>query len=321
MRSFPRRSLPIASAILLALSLAPLPAADIPGSSDVLASRGTSEITEAEVDARMREIPEQQRAGFIDNAERIDTMLNQMLLIEQMATEARKLGLDKTEDFKAARRLAEDRQLSIAFQEHQFKSAPAFDAETLAAEAYAASPKDFVIGDSIDVRHVLIKTDCRSPGAAKALAEQIRERALKGESVEELARKYSEDDSSAAEGGLFRNIGRGKTVKPFEDAAFAMTQAGELSPVIETPYGYHFIEMVEHRAGRPAKFEEIREGLVAQLEQRHKARFLKEQNDRLFNEPLEGNPERLQALRKRYGSADVTPDTDSVPAPMMRTKQ
>lgn len=309
------RSLPIAAAVVLALGLAPLQAEEIPGTSDVLASRGTSEITESEVDARMREVPEQQRAGFIDNAERIDAMLNQMLLIEQMAAEARKLGLDRTEEFKALRKLSEDRHLSIAFQEHQYKNAPKFDAEALAAEAYAASPKDFVIGDSLDVRHILVKTDCRSPAAAKALAEQLRERALKGETVEDLARKYSEDDSSAAEGGLFRNVGRGKTVKSFEDAAFAMHTAGELSPVIETEHGYHVIELVEHRPGRPAKFEEIREGLVAQLEQRHKARFLKDQSDRLFNLPLEGNPERLQALRSRYGKTDATRDASAVPAP------
>lgn len=315
MRNSPVVSLLYALVAPLVLSLAPLAAAEIPATSDVLASRGASDITETEVDARMREIPEQQRAGFIDNAERIDSMLNQMLLIEQMAAEARKLGLDKSEKFKQARKLAEDRQLSIAFQEHLFESAPKFDATALAEEAFAASPKDFVIGDSIDVRHVLIKTECRSPQAAKALAEQLRERALKGESVAELARKYSEDDGSAAEGGLFRNVGRGKTVKPFEDAAFAMIKAGELSPVVETSHGYHVIEMVEHRAGRPAKLDEIREGLVAQMQQRHQARYLKEQSDRLFNLPLEGNPERLQALRTRYGNASVEPSADAVPAP------
>ncbi len=316
----PRIAFALLATLLTAL---PLESADIASTSDVLAKRGGAEITEAEVDARMQEIPEQQRAGFIDSGERIDTLLNQMLLVEQMAAEARRLGLDKTDKFRAARKLAEDRDLALFYQQHLFENAPKFDAETLAAEAFAASPKDFLIGDVVDVRHVLIKTDCRAPGTAKALAEKLRERAMRGESVADLARKYSEDDASSAEGGLFRNVPRGKTVKAFEDAAFAMHTPGELSPVIETPYGYHFIEMVEHRTGRAAKFEEIREGLVRQMKQRHQGKHVEDQSDRLLSMPLEGNPARLQALRKRYGDADIAAATaaaEQLPAPLQVPK-
>jgi len=312
----------IALALVATLLIAaPLPSAEIASTSNVLARRGGAEITESEVDARMQEIPEQQRAGFIDNGERIDTMLNQMLLVEQMASEARRLGLEKTARFQAARKLAEDRQLALMYQEHLFENGPKVDAEALAAEAFAASPKDFLMGDVVDVRHVLIKTDCRSPESAKALAEKLRERAARGEPVAELARKYSEDDSSAADGGLFRSVPRGKTVKLFEDAAFAMQTPGELSPVIETPYGYHFIEMVEHRTGRAAKFEEIREDLARQMRQRQQAKYLEDQSDRMLSMPLEGNPERLQALRKRYGDAEVanaTVGAEKLPAPLTR---
>ena len=123
--------------------------------------------------------------------------------------------------------------------------------------------------------------------------------------MEELARKYSEDDVTAAEGGLYRDLRRGKLVKPFEDAAFAMDTPGELSAVTETPYGYHVIEMVAHRQGRQASFEEIREGLEAQLSQRHQQRYLRDRSDRLLNMETEGNPERLRALRTRYGSAEI----------------
>jgi len=280
-------------------------AAEIAATSDVLARRGGQEITESETDARVHEIPLQQRANFVDNAERIETMLSQMLLVEQMAAEARKLGLETSEKYREARKLAEQRQLALAYQEYLFENAPPFNAKALAEEAYAAAPEDFVVGDAVDVRHILIKTDCRSPEAARALAESLRVRVLKGESMEELARKYSEDDVTAAEGGLYRDLRRGKLVKPFEDAAFAMDTPGELSAVTETPYGYHVIEMVAHRQGRQASFEEIREGLEAQLSQRHQQRYLRDRSDRLLNMETEGNPERLRALRTRYGSAEI----------------
>ncbi len=320
-----QRSLTVLAFTLAAAAVASSTfASEIPGTSDVLARRGAAEVTEAEVDTRMREIPEQQRAGFIDSVERIDSMINQLLLVEQMASEARKLKLDRTDAFRSARELSEKRELALAYQEYTFNHAPAFDAETLAAEAYAASPKSFSIGDAVDLRHILIKTACRSPEAARALAEQLRERALKGESVADLARKYSEDDSSAAEGGVFLDVTRGKTVKPFEDAAFAMSSSGELSPVVETPYGYHVIEMIEHRVGRPAEFDEIKEGLIAQMRQRHQSRYLQDQSDRLLNLPLAGNPTRLQALRTRYGNAEIVEDAarnQKLPAPLMQPRK
>lgn len=294
-------------------------AVDIPADSKVLARRGGAEITEAEVDARMLEIPEQQRAGFIDSAERIDTLLNQMLLVEQMAVEARKLKLDETDEFRLSRELAEQRQLAHAYQQHLFSKAPEFNAAALAQESYAASPDQFVIGDSVDVRHILIKTDCRSPAAAKEMAEKLRARALKGEPVSELARKYSEDDASAAEGGLYEQVARGKMVKAFEDAAFAMRTEGELSGVVETPYGYHVIEMVKYRPGRQASYAEIRERLEAQLLQRHRARYLTNTTDRLLNMPLDANPSGLKALRERYGNTppELAPD---VPAPAQKPR-
>lgn len=305
----------------LALSLSsflPLAAAEIPVTSDVLARRGNAEITKQEVDTRMLEVPEQQRAGFIDSPERIDGMLNQMMLVEQMAAEARKLKLDATEEFKQLRKMEEERQLALAYQQYLYAHAPRFDAETLAAEAFAASPSSFSIGDLIDVRHILIKTECRSPQAARELAEELRGRALKGESVAELARKYSEDDGSAANGGLYENVPRGRMVKSFEDVAFSMFTPNELSGVVETPYGYHVIEMVKHRVGKPAQFDDIKEGLAAQMRQRHQARYVKDQSDRLLNLPIEGNPDGLQALRSRYGNAEINTAEQSNPAPIKR---
>ncbi|MEO6065688.1 MAG: peptidylprolyl isomerase, partial [Lysobacterales bacterium] len=255
---------------------------------------------------------EQQRAGFINSPERIDTMLNQLLLIEQMAAKARKLGLDKTPEFRAARVLAEDRELTAAYRRYLYDHAPAIDAKALAGESYAATPKKFAVGDSVDVRHILIKTDCRSPEAARSLAERLRERVVKGEPMDELARKYSEDDGTKEHGGLIRGITRGKTTPAFEKAAFAMTDAGELSQVVETPFGYHLIELLVHSPGRQASLDEIQENLAAQLEDRHRARYLKDQSDQLLSMPLEGNPERLRALRTRYGNADVEAKSASV---------
>jgi hypothetical protein len=76
----------------------------------------------------------------------------------------------------------------------------------------------------------------------RAELEQIRQRALNGESFSALARQYSQDPGSASKGGDLGTFGRGDMVKPFEDAAFALSP-GEISDIVESPYGLHIIRL------------------------------------------------------------------------------
>lgn len=77
---------------------------------------------------------------------------------------------------------------------------------------------------------------------------KIRQDILNGESFESQARIYSEDPGSAANGGLYKNISKGKMVKPFEAAALNL-QEGEISLPIESEFGYHII-LLEKRSGK-----------------------------------------------------------------------
>ncbi|WP_209389966.1 peptidylprolyl isomerase [Chryseobacterium sp. RR2-3-20] len=65
-----------------------------------------------------------------------------------------------------------------------------------------------------------------------------------GETFESQARIYSEDEGSAANGGLYKNISKGQMVKPFEAAALNL-QEGEISDPIESEFGYHIIQLVK----------------------------------------------------------------------------
>lgn len=77
---------------------------------------------------------------------------------------------------------------------------------------------------------------------------KIKQDILNGESFESQARIYSEDPGSAANGGLYTNIARGRMVKPFEAAALNL-QEGELSEPVESEFGYHLIQLVK-RSGK-----------------------------------------------------------------------
>lgn len=74
----------------------------------------------------------------------------------------------------------------------------------------------------------------------------LRERVLKGENFSMLAKLYSQDPGSASKGGELGFFGRGRMVSEFEAAAFAL-KPGEVSPIVETQYGFHIIQLIERR--------------------------------------------------------------------------
>lgn len=78
--------------------------------------------------------------------------------------------------------------------------------------------------------------------------KKIKQDILAGESFESQARIYSEDEGSAANGGLYKNINKGQMVKPFEAAALNL-QENEISDPVESEFGFHIIQLLK-RSGK-----------------------------------------------------------------------
>jgi peptidyl-prolyl cis-trans isomerase SurA len=99
----------------------------------------------------------------------------------------------------------------------------------------------------------------------KMSADSLWKRATGGDDFEELARKYSDDKQSAPEGGLLNWFTPTNMIPAFADAAFALKNDGDISPVIRTPYGWHIIKRLELRTTLP--FEKIRADLEMKIKQ------------------------------------------------------
>ncbi len=82
---------------------------------------------------------------------------------------------------------------------------------------------------------------------ARTLIESYRQRVMNGESMETMAILYSEDPGSAAKGGIYKNLAKGKFVMEFEKVAFGLNNPGEISEVFKTEFGYHFIQLVARK--------------------------------------------------------------------------
>jgi peptidyl-prolyl cis-trans isomerase D len=72
-----------------------------------------------------------------------------------------------------------------------------------------------------------------------------------------LAKEYSKDPGSAANGGDLGLFGRNMMVKPFEDAAYSL-KPGEISNLVESDFGFHIIRLTEIKPAQVKPFDEVR---------------------------------------------------------------
>ncbi len=139
------------------------------------------------------------------------------------------------------------------------------------AEYYALHKEDkFTEPEQVRARHILIKVAADAGADAKAAArkkaEELLAKVKAGADFAALAKESSEDPGSAAQGGDLGLFLRGRMTPAFEEAAFAL-QAGGVSDVVETPFGFHVIKVEEHRPGGVKPLEAVHDEIADSLKQ------------------------------------------------------
>jgi parvulin-like peptidyl-prolyl isomerase len=111
----------------------------------------------------------------------------------------------------------------------------------------------------------------------------ILERARAGEDFAALAREHSDDSATAGNGGDTGFFHRGQMVPAFEEAAFAL-QAGEISELVETPFGVHIIRMEQRKPARLLPLDEVRDPLREHMREEKMAAAVEAETARLRRE-------------------------------------
>ena len=126
---------------------------------------------------------------------------------------------------------------------------------------YESHKSTYAQAASRDVRHILVNN--------KKLADTIESQLKGGGDFAKLAKKYSKDPGSAAQGGKL-TITKGQTVAPFDKVAFAL-KTNELSAPVHTTYGWHIIQALSAvKAAKQTPLKDVKESIRSQLLQTKK---------------------------------------------------
>ncbi|HZK78771.1 MAG TPA: peptidyl-prolyl cis-trans isomerase [Gemmatimonadaceae bacterium] len=123
-----------------------------------------------------------------------------------------------------------DREVTVAesdIKDYYDKNKKDFERPARAVVSVIVIPREVTAADSAALRNRILG---------------LRDRIMKGEKFEDVAKAESSDSASAANGGMLGAGVRGRFVPAFEDAAYAL-KAGEVSQPVLTPFGYHLIKV------------------------------------------------------------------------------
>lgn len=241
-------------------------AADLPPDDPVLVKWRNLSLSRQDFRAALQAVPEKDRAEFSSDMKRVTAMLENILVIRTLSQEAKELGLDKDPLIQKEAELAVQRLLAqrrMAWFEKQIKK-PDFTAAAL--ERYKTKAEEFEIPAQIGVSHALVDLKGRSNEEARKRADEVRAKALAGADFADLAKEYSDDPSKAKNGGDLGLFSKGKMVKPFEEAAYALINPGDISEVVQTKFGYHVIRLNSRVPARKKSFDEVKAALIKDLE-------------------------------------------------------
>ncbi len=156
-----------------------------------------------------------------------------------------------------------------------------------ARKAYDENMKRYEVKDARQASHILITADsgggADAKKKAKAKADELYAQLKKKPGdFSAMAKQHSQDPGSATNGGDLGFFERGAMVKPFDEAVFSM-KAGEISPPVESEFGYHIIRLTAVRGGKARSFEDARPEIEAELKKQLAGRKYAELADAFSN--------------------------------------
>ena len=146
---------------------------------------------------------------------------------------------------------------------------------------YESEKDKFRTPERILTRHILLRSGAtpEEDAKVKAKAEDLLKQLKAGADFAALAKQNSQDPGSGSKGGDLGWLVKGQTVKPFEDAAFAL-KPKEISGLVKTQFGYHIIQVLDHQQAHLQTLDEARAQLTDEVRKQRAGQMLQDLIDR-----------------------------------------
>jgi peptidyl-prolyl cis-trans isomerase C len=229
------------------------PAAEAPAVTPetVVATVGGEPITEADLSfaaedltQELSQMPPEQRKPFL---------LRVLIDMKVMATAGREAGMGETPLFQQRLKYLEDRALRRAYFAEAIASGVTEEAVRAEYDKFVA---EFQPAEEIRASHILVPSEEE--------ARTVKTELDGGADFATLAKEKS-IDPGAANGGDLGFFGKGMMVAPFEAAAYALTDVGQVSEPVQSQFGWHVIKLEEKRQSSAPAFEQVAPQLQQQL--------------------------------------------------------
>ncbi|MFN8577213.1 MAG: peptidylprolyl isomerase, partial [Candidatus Sericytochromatia bacterium] len=129
--------------------------------------------------------------------------------------------------------------------------------------------------EEVKASHILVKD--------QKLADEIYQKAIKGENFDALAKKYSTDPGSKDKGGDLGFFSKGRMVPEFEKASFSLKN-GEISKPVKSNFGYHIIKRIDYKPAKQSSYDEVKAKIEEEIKNTKSndaiKKFTKEERDK-----------------------------------------
>lgn len=224
--------------------------------SEVLAKVGGIEITDADLDAFIETLPQEQKS-YAANPHFRNRCKEQLIDNHCLALRGEEQKLDETEEFKSLMARVRKDLLSQMVVNAVMKEITVTEEEVKAF--YEQNQGHFMRGESVSAKHILVDDE--------ALCCDLMAKINAGELEFEAAAKEFSSCPSKERGGDLGQFGRGQMVPEFDSAAFE-AEVGQVVGPVKTQFGYHLIKVEQKNEASLMSFVEVAENIKNNLFQR-----------------------------------------------------
>lgn len=273
---------------------------DISLESTVIATQGAATVSQADFDAYMSRIADEDRVGFLSSRDRIGQALENLMLPRLLANQAHESGLIDDPSLQA--KLYQTATVLIAeeYIANYFAERELDDYSQLAREMFMTQPDRFRAPKRFDFTHVLVSVG-QERGELDAMERisSIYAQLSEGADISALAAEYSDDPAMEDNAGSYVEIDP-EILDPAVAQALALMQPDQISEPVRSEYGWHVIRLDQIRDRRQLEWEEAEELALRLARERHLNQVRETLILELRSDPMEVDPDAVQEILTRY---------------------